>query len=83
MSFNIKEMVYALTIAREKSITKAAKELHMNQSSLNRCIKRMEEELGTTVFRKTREGLVPTLVGEAYLSAAKDIVEMEVQLKRG
>ena len=83
MSFNIKEMIYVLTIEKEKSITKAAKELNMNQSSLNRCIKRVEEELGTTVFWKTRVGLIPTVVGKAYLSAAKDIVEMEVQLKKG
>lgn len=73
---NDRELKYMLTIAREGSIQKAAASLGKNPSSLSRAVRRIEEDLDITLFRRTPAGLVPTAEGDVYLAAADEILEM-------
>jgi DNA-binding transcriptional LysR family regulator len=59
-----------LTIAREKSITKAAQRLHISQPALTAKIKRMETEIGVKLLERSRQGVELTTEGSRFLSKA-------------
>ncbi|MEA4830115.1 MAG: LysR family transcriptional regulator, partial [Enterococcus thailandicus] len=43
---------YFLTVAREKTISKAAKTLHITQPTLSKQLKELEQELGIKLFER-------------------------------
>ena len=47
-------LTYILTIAEEKNMTKAAKKLYVSQSSLSQYLTKLEQEIGTPLFFRTR-----------------------------
>ncbi len=79
---NINQMKYVLTVAEEKSFTKAAKKLYISQPSLSKSIKLLEEELKTELF--TRKPLKLTYAGEIFVKQAqrifKDIEDTRIQI---
>lgn len=50
----------------------AAEELHITPSAVSHGIRTLEDWLGTELFRRTRQGLVLTEAGEAYLPAVRE-----------
>ena len=68
---------YFLTVAREQSFTKAAKQLNITQPTLSRQLAALEAELGVTLF--DRGGHSITLTGEGLLlkRRALEIVDLE------
>ena len=62
---DIRVLQYFLAVAREESITKAAKALRMTQQPLSRQLKDLEEELGKQLLIRGSKRL---LVGEADIS---------------
>lgn len=52
MDFKLLE--YILMIATENNITKAAKKLFISQSALNQQLLKLESELGTKLFYRSR-----------------------------
>jgi len=71
---NLAHLKYAVAVARTMSITKAAEELFMQQSNLSYAIKKLEEEIGIEIFRRTSKGMVPTARGEEFLVDARNIL---------
>lgn len=75
-------------VAREKSISKAAEKLNYVQSNVTAHIKRLEEELGTTLFTRHGKGVTITVDGEKLLNYADSILELldhavtEFQIKK-
>lgn len=68
---------YFLTVAKEQSFTKAARQLHITQPTLSRQLAALEEELGVTLF--VRKGRSITLTAEGILlkRRALEIVDLE------
>ncbi len=66
-------LYYLLVIDKNRSITGAARELYMTQTGLTSILNRVEEELGTQVFSRSRSGVTPTEDGKEILSIAWDI----------
>ena len=60
---------YFLRIAEEGSITRAAKVLGIAQPALSRQIRLLEEDLGITLFARTRRGVHLTEEGERLRSS--------------
>ena len=54
-----RELNYLITIAEERSISKAAEKLFMAQSSLSQSLQSMEAELGGKLFIRTSTGVPP------------------------
>lgn len=69
MDFRLLE--YILMISTENNITRAAKKLFISQSALNQQLLKLENELGTKLFYRSRTDWHPTAAGEIYLDAAK------------
>lgn len=53
--------------ARHMSFTKAASELNVTQTAVSHQVRRLEDELGIRLFRRSRERLELTASGQAYL----------------
>lgn len=69
---NWNQLEYVLTIAEEKSITRAAQRLYLSQPSLSLSLKGLEEELGTALFTRTGGGLEPTYAGQLFCQWAAE-----------
>jgi len=63
------------TVAKEGSITKAAKKLHISQPALSRTIQIFEERLKIKLFKRLPRGLQLTLEGARVYDFAKDIMD--------
>lgn len=74
------------TVARAGNISKAARELFISQPAISKAIKKLEEELGTTLFLRSPRGVTLTGDGEVLYrhiaSAMSSIREGERELKR-
>ena len=71
---NLREQEYICTIAKYRSITKAAKELNITQSALSLFVQNVEKKLGAPLFERYKKEVLPTYVGELYLESAKNIL---------
>jgi DNA-binding transcriptional LysR family regulator len=60
---------------RERSFGAAASRLGLSQPAVTGRIRRLEEELGETLFERSREGLVPTAAGEAHAARIAPLVD--------
>ncbi|MBQ3462523.1 MAG: LysR family transcriptional regulator [Clostridia bacterium] len=67
------QIILALTIAREKSISKAAEVLFISQPTASNLLKSLENELGYSLFQRTRTGILPTHKGTEFLTHAVTI----------
>jgi DNA-binding transcriptional LysR family regulator len=68
---SLRQYEYALAVAEAGSVTAAAELLHVAQPSMSQQIRNLERELGVTLFSRTPTGLVPTVVGRAFLREAE------------
>ncbi|CFQ45921.1 LysR family transcriptional regulator [Rahnella sp. Lac-M11] len=57
-----------ITVAREKSFTRAAAHLGVSQSAISHSIRGLEERLGIRLLTRTTRGAVPTEAGERLLA---------------
>jgi len=76
MYLNQKDLIYIKTIVDEGGVTQAAKKLFVSQPSLSQSVKRIEESLGTDLFRRTPKGLVLTPEGEEYYQMAGKVMHI-------
>ena len=70
---------YFLTVAEEKSITKAAEKLYVSQQALSAQIQRLEETLGVALFDR-KPAFRLTAAGERLISYCQTICESERHL---
>lgn len=75
MDFTLLEQL--LEIANEKNITKAANNLFISQSALNRKLIHIEEELGTQLFLRSKNNWKLTEAGNIYMDTAKKIIQLK------
>ncbi|MFN1140504.1 LysR family transcriptional regulator [Serratia quinivorans] len=64
----IADLVVFVTVAEERSFTRAAARLGMAQSALSQIVRRIEERLGLRLLTRTTRSVVPTEAGEHLLS---------------
>jgi len=74
------QIEYVLTLAEEKSFSKAAQKLYVTQPSLSQFIKNLENELHVQIFDRSTSPIRLTPAGEAFVSAARKIKAIEDEL---
>lgn len=62
-------------VAKEKSFTRAAEKLYINQSAVSIQIKKFEEQLGTKLIDRSTKKLKLTYAGEELFKMAEEIIE--------
>ena len=78
---NLKQARYIRTIAREGSVTAAAKHLYVSQPALSQMLKQVEGELGVALFDRSQSPFRLTYAGEKYLQAADAILAASERLE--
>jgi DNA-binding transcriptional LysR family regulator len=68
------QIEYFLAVARTENMTAAANSLHVAQSSVSRCIARLEESLGVPLFERNGRGIVLSDYGRAFYTRAETIM---------
>ena len=70
-----------VTIAEVSSLTKASQKLNYVQSNLSARLKQLEEELGCSLFSRTKKGMFLTESGEKLFPQAKEMLKREEEIK--
>lgn len=72
----IRVLNYFLMVAREENITHAAELLHITQPTLSRQMIQLEEELGVTLFHRSKHRIILTEDGMLLRRRAEEIVAL-------
>ena len=78
----IQQLEYVIAVAREGSITKAAKKLYQAQPNISIALKELEASLGIQIFNRSPNGMILTPEGEEFLARAQTIVDEMQSLER-
>ncbi|MTK06194.1 MAG: LysR family transcriptional regulator [Hungatella sp.] len=70
-------LTYILTIAKKGNMTKAAEELFVSQSTLSQYLSKLESELGTPLFYRSKGRLTLTPAGSLYIEAAQKVMSIK------
>ncbi len=68
------QLRYFVAIAEERHFTRAARNMGVAQPSVSKQVRLLEEELGATLFHRTRGNVTLTPAGEAFLPWARQIL---------
>lgn len=68
---------YIYEIYKEKSFTKAAKNLFISQPALSATVRKLEEEMQVQLFDRSTSPLTLTPEGEAYINAIEEIFSIK------
>jgi len=69
---NVGNLLAFEATARHGSVSRAAEELNLTQSAVSRQIQQLEDSLGVSLFRRTRQRVVLTDVGHLYASQVRN-----------
>ncbi len=78
---NTKQLKYAMVLAETKSFSKAASQLNISQPSLSQYVKKIETEVGATLFERAGGYVKLTDAGKFYIQAGKKMLAIEKDLE--
>lgn len=58
-------------VAKNKHMTKASEELHISQPAISQSIKKLEDQLGGTLFLRSNKGMELTEEGKCFMNMLK------------
>lgn len=63
-------------VAKNKHMTRASEELHISQPAISQSIKKLEEQLGGTLFLRSNKGMELTEEGKMFFDYVKGALEL-------
>lgn len=78
---NIRDLKYLLAVANTKHFGQAAEQCFVSQPTLSMQIKKLEEELGVTIFERTNKQVMLTSIGKQIVEQAGKVLSEVEQLK--
>lgn len=79
---DIRELYYFSQVAKTRSFTQAAKNIHISQPALSKTIKKLEDELNVTLIDRRSNEITLTENGEFLLEKAEEILFLYENLKK-
>jgi DNA-binding transcriptional LysR family regulator len=73
---DLRRLRYFVAVAEERSVGRAAERLGMAQPPLSVQLRKLESEVGATLFRRGPRGMEITDAGSAFLSRAKEALAL-------
>lgn len=72
---NLRDLKYIIAVAETRHFGKAAKRCFVSQPTLSGQIKKLEEELGVTIFERTKRSVKLTPIGGDIINHARRMME--------
>lgn len=69
----LRELKYIASIGKKQNMAQAAQELYISQQALYKSLRKIEDELGTTLFYRRENELLPTDTGQIVLEKSTKI----------
>lgn len=77
----LSELKYIIAVAKEKHFRKASETCFVSQPTLSVAVKKLEEELGVTLFERRKQDVIVTPVGKKIISLAEEVIERTQDIK--
>ena len=78
----LNELKYVIAVAKEKHFRKASETCFVSQPTLSVAIKKLEEELGVTLFERRKQDVLVTPVGKKIITIAEEILDRSQDIKQ-
>jgi DNA-binding transcriptional LysR family regulator len=79
---NLEHLLYIVEVAKYRSLSIAAQNLHVTQSGISQSITSLEKELGLKIFNRSRgHGAIPTDEGRIILKQAYEVLRKVEEIK--
>jgi LysR family hydrogen peroxide-inducible transcriptional activator len=75
------ELTYIVALAQEQHFGRAAERCHVSQPTLSIAVKKLEEELGVTLFERCKIGVQITPLGERIVAMAGGVLHQTAAIK--
>ena len=72
----IEQLLYLVDIAKTKSFSKTAQNFYITQQGASDAIKKLEKEFDVTLFKRTKQGVLLTDIGQSFVDTAQDIIAL-------
>lgn len=79
---NLRDIKYIIAVADSRHFGRAAERSFVSQPTLSGQIKKLEDELGVTIFERTNRSVEITPIGEAILGHARLLLEQLEAIER-
>ena len=76
MNVNLELYRIFYVVAKHKHMTKASEELHISQPAISQSIKKLEDQLGGTLFLRSNKGMELTEEGKMFFNYVKGALEL-------
>ncbi len=80
-SMTLQQLRYVTTIVDCGSMNEASHQLFVSQPALSKSVRDLEEEIGITIFSRSRQGITLTQDGSQFIAYARQICELADQLE--
>ncbi|WP_077080586.1 LysR family transcriptional regulator [Mycobacterium numidiamassiliense] len=70
----LRQLEHFVAVAAELNFSRAAQQIHVVQSALSVSVGRLEKELGTKLFDRSKRQIALTPAGEVFLQQARDVI---------
>lgn len=77
----LQQLQYIVAVADTGQFSKAARQCHVTQPTLTMMVRKLEDELGVTMFQRKAQPARPTAEGEALIDQARVVLREAGQLK--
>jgi len=75
------QLSYIVAVDRYRHFATAAEKTYVTQPTLSMQIHKLEEELGVTIFDRSKSPVVPTEIGEKIIEEAKEILKQSKHIE--